>query len=85
MRSMSYEAVQPEQRAPRHDFPAAGTLEDSQRLEPMAHIWVKRKQPWVLLGNDIPAFDESPTQEQFEAAIALADARGRTRLKQSPA
>jgi len=27
----------------------AGTLDDSAMIEPRAHIWVKRKQPWVAI------------------------------------
>jgi hypothetical protein len=46
-------------------FLRAGTLADSQRLEPMAHIWVKRKQSWILLADDIPVFQESPHAERI--------------------
>jgi len=61
-------------------FLRAGTLADSQCLEPMAHIWVKRKQPWVLLADSIPTFAESPTPEEFGAVIASAEAREKVRL-----
>lgn len=56
-------------------FLRAGTLSGSQDLEPVAHIWTKRKQGWVALPNDIPLFDESPTPEQFNAALRLAESR----------
>lgn len=50
-------------------FLRAGTLSESQGLEPIAHIWTTRKQHWVSLPADIPTFAESPTAEQFGAAI----------------
>lgn len=56
-------------------FLRAGTLFDSQGLEPVAHIWTTRKQHWVSLPTDIPAFEESPTAEQFGAAIQEAQYR----------
>ncbi len=36
----------------------AGTLDDTTWLEPDAHYWTKRKQPWVPLPDDLPCFDE---------------------------
>ncbi|MEV5032682.1 GFA family protein [Sphingobium sp. LMC3-1-1.1] len=66
-------------------FLRAGTLFESERLEPIAHIWVKRKQRWVLLADGVPLFAESPTPEEFGAAIALADARGKDQRPQSSA
>jgi hypothetical protein len=35
-----------------------GTLDDSRRLPIGAHIWVKRKHPWVILPAETPQFDE---------------------------
>ena len=61
--------------APGMIFLRAGTLSDSHRLAPIAHIWTKRKQPWVNLPEDIPSFDESPTPEEFAAAVQQARAR----------
>jgi hypothetical protein len=37
-----------------------GTLEDPSVLDPVAHIWVSRKQPWVLLDPAIPTFATQP-------------------------
>ncbi|MDO5659141.1 MAG: GFA family protein [Paracoccus sp. (in: a-proteobacteria)] len=54
-------------------FLRAGTLERSDRLAPMAHIWISRKQPWVTLPEGIACFDESPTPEQFADAVKQAD------------
>jgi hypothetical protein len=56
-------------------FLRAGTLSDSHRLEPIAHIWTKRKQPWIAIPDDIPTFEESPTPEAFEQAVQQAQAR----------
>ena len=53
-------------------FLRAGTLESSQRLEPMAHIWISRKQSSVTLPETIPAFEESPSPEEFGAAVEAA-------------
>ena len=35
-----------------------GTLDDTSRIEPQAHIWTKEKQNWVTIPEDIPAFEE---------------------------
>ncbi|MDO5620189.1 MAG: GFA family protein [Paracoccus sp. (in: a-proteobacteria)] len=56
-------------------FLRAGTLADSAGLQPMAHIWLRRKQPWVVLPEGVPGFDESPAPEQFYAAVQAAEAR----------
>ena len=47
----------------------AGTLDDSHQLRPMAHIWVKRKQPWLIIPEGVPSWPESPTPEEFAAAV----------------
>lgn len=57
-------------------FLRAGTLESSQHLEPMAHIWTSRKQAWVVLPEGIPAFTHSPSPEEFGAAVAAAMKHG---------
>ncbi|UWQ78313.1 GFA family protein [Leisingera sp. S132] len=57
-------------------FLRAGTLEHSQKLVPMAHIWTSRKQPWVMLPEEVPVFDKSPSPEEFGAAVAAALERG---------
>ncbi len=38
----------------------AGSLDDTSRLVPGAHIWVSRKQPWVVLDPDVPAHETEP-------------------------
>lgn len=47
----------------------AGTLEDSPAIEPKAHIWVKRKQPWIVLPATTAVFGEGPSPEEFKAAL----------------
>jgi hypothetical protein len=47
-----------------------GTLDASDRVEPMAHIWTRRKQPWLTLPDGVASWPESPTPEQFAAAVA---------------
>lgn len=36
----------------------AGTLDDVSRLQPRAHFWTGRKQPWTVLPTDLPCYDE---------------------------
>ncbi|MEO7687873.1 MAG: GFA family protein [Sphingomonas sp.] len=47
----------------------AGTLDASNTLEPRAHIWVKRKQPWIVIADDIPTFEESAPLAEFTAIL----------------
>jgi len=47
----------------------AGTLDASDTIEPRAHIWVKRKQPWVVLPEGMPAFAESAPLAEFAAIL----------------
>ncbi|HYP64439.1 MAG TPA: GFA family protein [Acidocella sp.] len=53
----------------------AGTMAGSQPLEPVAHIWAKRKQAWLSLPEGVPVFDESPTPEQFRVVLQAAQKR----------
>jgi hypothetical protein len=36
-----------------------GSLDDASGLRPAGHIWVSRKQPWVMIDGDVP---QHPTQ-----------------------
>ena len=50
-----------------------GTLDDTAALQPVAHIWVSRKQPWVVLDPAIPTFDTQPTDlEEWRAMMTGA-------------
>lgn len=48
----------------------AGTLDASDTLAPRAHIWVTRKQPWVVIGDDVPAFAENGPPAEFVAILS---------------
>jgi hypothetical protein len=48
----------------------AGTLDDSQSIEPIAHIWTARMQPWIYLPEGVATFQETPTPAEFMEAIA---------------
>ena len=37
-----------------------GTLDDPSGLEPVAHLWVSRKQAWLVLPEGVPAFETQP-------------------------
>jgi len=46
----------------------AGTLDRSDELDVVAHIWVKRKQPWLKLPQEVPAWSEgAPVAELLQA------------------
>lgn len=47
----------------------AGTLDASEALVPCAHIWVKRKQPWVVIDPAIPSWPENAPPAEFMAAL----------------
>ena len=47
----------------------AGTLDESDQLQVVAHIWVKRMQPRLVIGNDIPVWDEAADPAAFAAAL----------------
>lgn len=48
----------------------AGTLDESERIAPVVHIWVKRKQPWLTLPADVECHQEGMTLERFLAIAA---------------
>lgn len=47
----------------------AGTLDRSDGLVPRAHIWVKRKQPWIVIADDVPQWPESAPMAEFVALL----------------
>ena len=47
----------------------AGTLDNSPSLQPVAHIWVQHKQPWLTLPEGLPAWPQSPTPGAFAEAL----------------
>jgi len=48
----------------------AGTLERSDELQVVAHIWVKRKQPWLTLADDVPQWPESAPPDALMALLS---------------
>ncbi|MDE2436989.1 MAG: GFA family protein [Sphingomonadales bacterium] len=48
----------------------AGTLDDAEHLVPRAHIWTKRKQPWILIADDVPQWEENAPPADFIAALS---------------
>lgn len=50
----------------------AGTLDDSHLLNVVAHIWTKRKQPWLVIAEGVPAWPEMAPAADFMAALGFA-------------
>jgi hypothetical protein len=48
----------------------AGTLDRSDELNVVAHIWVKRKQPWLKLPTNVPTWSESAPVAELLQALA---------------
>jgi hypothetical protein len=49
----------------------AGTLDRSDQVDLVAHIWAKRKLANVIIPPGIPVWPEAPPPEDFLAALAL--------------
>lgn len=47
----------------------AGTLDRSDELDAVAHIWVKRKQPWLHLPEGVPVWPEGAPAGELIAAL----------------
>jgi hypothetical protein len=37
-----------------------GTLNEAASISPHGHLWVSKKQPWIVLDPALPAFDTQP-------------------------
>jgi hypothetical protein len=48
----------------------AGTLDRSDELDVVAHIWVKRKQPWLKLPETVPSWNEAAPIAELVQALA---------------
>ncbi len=46
-----------------------GTLDDTSTLKPIAHMWIRSAQPWLVISDDVPVFEEQPS---FSELIELA-------------
>ena len=50
-----------------------GTLDNSASVVPVAHLWVKSKQPWIHLPEDAKTMDEQPrSSEEWLAFVGMA-------------
>jgi hypothetical protein len=47
-------------RSPERATLKLGTLDDTSGVRPASHIWVSRKQPWVILDPDVVVYDTQP-------------------------
>ncbi|WEL53502.1 GFA family protein [Pseudomonas kermanshahensis] len=47
----------------------ASVLDGAAQWTPRAHIWTKRRQPWVVLPEDVAQWPESPTPQAFAQAM----------------
>ncbi|WP_225205126.1 GFA family protein [Novosphingobium huizhouense] len=58
----------------RPDWPTirAGTRDDSPEIVPAFHVWVRDKQPWIVLPQDVPTFETQP-EEYAWAALARGE------------
>lgn len=48
----------------------AGTLDRSDELDVVAHIWVKRKQPWLRLPDGVPSWPDGAPVEELLRTLA---------------
>jgi len=48
----------------------AGTMDRSDELDVVAHIWVKRKQPWLHLPQGVPTWPENAEPLQLLQAMS---------------
>lgn len=48
----------------------AGTLDRSDELQALAHIWVKRKQPWLVLPEGVSTWPEGAPPAELALALA---------------
>ena len=47
----------------------AGTFDSSDTLVPPMHIWTRRKQPWVVIAENVPQFAETPPVTEYGAIL----------------
>ena len=49
----------------------AGTLDEADKLDVVAHIWTKRKQPWLVIPEGVPSWPESAPPGDLAAAMTM--------------
>src|SRR5262249_43338315 len=47
----------------------AGTLDRSNELDCVAHMWVRRKQAWIAIPPGVPTWPEAPAMNELAAAL----------------
>jgi hypothetical protein len=47
----------------------AGTLDRSNELQVVAHIWTKRKQPWIQIAEDVLQWPEAASPQGLMEAL----------------
>jgi hypothetical protein len=52
----------------------AGTLDASDTVDVVAHMWTKRKQPWIVIAADTPQWPQSAPPAEFVAALSGGEA-----------
>jgi hypothetical protein len=52
-----------------------GTLDDTSSIQPDAHVWTKRAQPWVFIPSDIPSYEAQPEVGELLKDVAQSKAR----------
>jgi hypothetical protein len=57
---------------PSFRFVRVGTLDDPDRLPPDIHIFTRSRQPWVVLPDGVPAFEEFYDRTVYWPAESLA-------------
>jgi hypothetical protein len=48
----------------------AGTLDESEAIKPIAHMWVRRKQPWFQISTDAETYDEGIPADRMKILFA---------------
>jgi hypothetical protein len=64
-------ALYSEYTSPRVRFVRAGTLDEPSAVAPDVHIFTRSKLPWVVLPDDVPAFDVYYDTEKLWPAESL--------------
>lgn len=61
-------------RGPERGTLKVGSLDDPSDIRPVYHLWVSRKQAWVLLDPDVPAFETQPPDlAAWRRSLLVAD------------
>lgn len=62
----------------------AGTLDQRDDLRPVAHLWVRSRQPWVTIDDDVLQYetqpsDYTPALKVWAAQLRAAEAERQAR------